>query len=99
MSEAPLPNYGNTDTVAVDNTIQRELDRHAIPDLTVDLESQLPPRALTSPSASNATIATKAFDSLPAYDSTTALGDAFARAESTDLADEDFDAPDRGDFH
>jgi hypothetical protein len=36
-------------------------------------------------------LAARAFDSSPAYDCTTAFGDAFAKAQSTDLSEEDAD--------
>ena len=99
MSDTPLPNVGSSDAEIVDKTIQRESDRFAAPELSVDPELHGSQLAFTSRSSTNATIATRAFDSRPAYDSTTALGDALARTESTDLADEDTGAPDdRGAF-
>ncbi len=97
MSDTPSPDLGSSDAKIVDKTIQGNWDRFANPDLSV-AESLRSPLAPTSPGSTNAINAVRAFDSLPAYDSTTALGDAFARAESIDLDDEDFDAPDHGAF-
>jgi hypothetical protein len=65
-----------------------------MPDLSVDPGSQRPPRILTSSNSTNSTIASKGFESLSAYNSTTALGDTFARAETNDLADGKIDAVD-----
>lgn len=92
MRETPLPSVGSSDAETVDNTIQRKWDKFAMPNLSVDPASQRPPlvRALSSPTSS--TIASRAFDSLPAFDSTTALGDAFTRAETIDVADNEVDA-------
>ena len=93
MSEHSLPNDGSSD--AVDSTIQRKWDRYAMPDLSVDAGSSPTPVALASPGSTNATIAVSSFDSLPTYGSSTALGDAFAKAEAIDLPlAEDFNTSD-----
>lgn len=89
MSETPLPNDGSADRQMADESVQHEWDRFAKPDLSSDRESHGSPLALTSRSSTNATIAIRAFDSLPAYDSTTAFGDAFAKVDLTDLPPEE----------
>jgi hypothetical protein len=83
MSEHSLPNDGSS--AAVDSTFQRKWNQYAMPDLSVDAESSPTPLALASPGSTNATIAVNSFDSLPTYGSSTALGDAFAKAEAIDL--------------
>ena len=94
MSDILPLSVSSSDDEIVDKAIQREWDRFGMPDYSVDHESHDSPLAPPLRSSTNVTFATRAFDSLPAYDSTTALGDAFARAESTDFTDEDTDAPD-----
>ena len=39
MSDAPVPNVGTSDAEILDQTIQREWDRFAMPDLSLDPES------------------------------------------------------------
>ena len=95
MRDTPLPNNGSADAQMADESVQREWDRFAMPDLSNERESHGLPLAITGRSTTTATIAIRAFDSLPAYDSSTALGDAFAKAELTDLPpEEDFKTSD-----
>jgi len=91
VSESLLSNADSTDAGVVDSTIQRMWDRYAMADQSFELDSVYPPRAFTSPRFTSAANATKIFDSLPELDSATAPSDAFAKAESIDLADEGFD--------
>lgn len=96
MSDKPLPNVRSSGIEIADETIQRAWDRFAMLDHSVDPESH---NSTPAPSSSNSvteTFAKKAFDSLMAYDSTTAVGDTFATAESSDRAVEDTYAPDDG---
>jgi hypothetical protein len=89
VSETPLPSVGSSDTETVENTIQRKWDKFAMPDLSVDPESQRPPLVRASSRPTSSANASRAFDSLPAFDSTTALGDAFARAETIEELSDD----------
>ncbi len=94
MSETPLPSVGSSDAKTVDNTTQRKWDKFAMPDLSVGPESQRPQLTRASSRPTSSANASRAFDSLPAFDSTTALGDAFARAETIDIANNEVDALD-----
>ena len=91
MSDAPLSNAGSFDAEAVDETIQREWDRFAMPDHSFDPSIHGSPLAADAGGSTNATVATSAFDSLAAYGSSIALDGDFTRAELTDLDDEDTD--------
>jgi hypothetical protein len=95
VSETTLPSNGSADAQLADESVQHDWDRFAKPDLSSNHESHGSRLALTSRSSTNATIAIRAFDSLPAYDSSTALGNAFAKADLTDFPpDEDFKTSD-----
>jgi hypothetical protein len=94
MNETPFPDRGSFEAQIDDEAIQRGWDRFAMADFSVDPELRGSRRAPTRRSSTNANIAVRGFDTLPAYNATTALGGAFARTESTDLADENTDAPD-----
>ncbi|MBW4079563.1 MAG: hypothetical protein HIU84_13880 [Acidobacteria bacterium] len=86
MSDAPPSDIGSGD--AVDQTIQRESDRFALPDLSFDPEADAPAPPLTAGSSIDVA-AVGAFDSLSPNEFMTSLGEAFARATSTHPTDED----------
>lgn len=90
MSDTPLPNVGSFGVEITDESVQQEWDRFAMPDLSGDGDSFSTPIALPA-RITKTSLAVRAFDSSPAYDSTTALGDAFAKAQSTDLSQDDAD--------
>ena len=99
MSDNPTSNDGSFDAEIIDNTIQRNWDRLVIPDLSVDPGTRRLPLAMTSSSATKATIAIRALDSLQSYDATTTLGDTVAKADSTVFAQDDIDVlSERGAF-
>jgi len=93
VSDTPLPNAGLSDAEIADQYVQREWDRFAMPDLSEEREPHLHAIALPAHHSSTAPVATSVYDSLPSYDSSTALGDAFAKAQSQDLAEEDTSVP------
>ena len=92
MSERLRSNNRSSDDVNVDETMQRVVERFAMPDLSVDPELPDSSPPVTPGGSTEQTFAKSAFDSLPAYDSTTALGEAFSKAEATKFSDEDIDA-------
>lgn len=95
VSDALLPNIGTSDDV--DETIQRQWDRFAMLDLSIDPEPDDPAPSLLARSSSDVATATGEVDSLRAHKFTIALGEAFARAKSTHQSDEDTNAThDRG---
>ena len=94
MSDAPLSNAGSFDAEVVDETIQREWDRFAMPDHSFDPSVHGSRLASEASASTNATNTTRAFDPLPAQSSTTSFGDVFAKAEVSDFVEEDADAPD-----
>jgi hypothetical protein len=57
-----------------------------MPDLSDDSDSYRLPLALTTRSSSDATLAMRMYDSSPAFESATTLGDAFANTKSTNLS-------------
>jgi len=91
VSDAPLPTVGSADAGVVDETIQREWDRFAMPDHSFDPSAHGAPLAPDAGGSANATVETGAFESLQAYGSSTALDGDFTRAELTNLDDEDTD--------
>jgi hypothetical protein len=82
VSDTPLPNVGSSDAEIVDETVQRAGGRFALRNPSIHRAWQRSPLALTPPTATNGTFAARAFDSPPARDSTTALGDVLAKVES-----------------
>jgi hypothetical protein len=93
VSDTPLPSVGISDAQITDQSVQREWDRFAAPQGSDGTESLPSPRALSRGGSTRATLALRVFDSAPAYDSTTALGDAFAKAQTGDPAEEDANVP------
>ena len=91
MSERLRSNNRSSDDVNVDETMQRVVERFAMPDLSVDPESPDSSPAVTAHGSTGEAFTKSAFDSLPAYDSTTVLGEAFSKAEATTFSDEDID--------
>ena len=97
MSETPLSPFGSSDAEIADQSVQRQWDRYAMPDLSGDQQSQQTPLALTVRSTTNATLVVQLYESSPAFGSTTSMGDAFAKAQSSDLTEDDHKLPlDRG---
>ena len=90
--DAPLPDLDSSGVETADESVQREWNRFAMTDCSVDGVSFSSPFAQPA-RAAKTTLTVRAFDSSPAYDSTTALGEAFAKANSTDLSHDDTDAP------
>jgi hypothetical protein len=84
VSDAPLPNIGSSGVEIADESVQRECDQFANPDLSNDRESHRAPLAIAGRSTTKKSLEMRVYDSSPAFESTTALGDAFARAQSTD---------------
>jgi len=93
VSDTGLPSVGSDDTDFAENAIQRQWDRFAMNDLSVDPS----PRLTTVPTSGNSTnspISIRAFESLPAYDLSLARGDTYAKADSNDNATVSTDDPD-----
>ncbi|MFZ1063311.1 MAG: hypothetical protein WAN30_07560 [Acidimicrobiales bacterium] len=88
MSDTPNPGVGITDAETADQSIQRAWDRYAMADLTGEPSPAPPPLELTTRSSSTSNSAMSLYESTPAFDSTTALGDAFAKAESGNFIEE-----------
>jgi hypothetical protein len=93
MSEPLPPTDGLSDAELADQSVQREWDRYAMPDFSGDQETQHSPLAPTARSSTDAIVPTRFYDSSPAFDSTTALGEAFAKAQASDFTNEDDYAP------
>jgi hypothetical protein len=74
-----------------EESVQREWNRFGMPDFS-DRDADLNPLALTSRSTTNSSLEMSLYDSSPAPQWRTALGDALAKAQSTDFTEEDFDA-------
>jgi hypothetical protein len=85
-----LPYVGSSAAEISDESVQREWDRSAMPDHSGDGDSFSTPIALRA-RITKTTLARWTNDSFPAYDSTTALGDAFAKAQSSDLSQDNAD--------
>jgi hypothetical protein len=93
VSDTPLSNVGSSDADATDESVQRAWDRYAMPDLSGDREPRRLPLAPPSHRTTNAPLDLNLYDSDPAFGSSTALSDAFARARSNDLAEDDAPPP------
>jgi len=89
-----LPSVGSDDTDFAENAIQRQWDRFAMNDLSVDPEPHGSPPVPTSGNSTNSPISIRAFESLPAYDLSLARGDTYAKADSNDNATVSTDDPD-----
>ena len=88
MSDTPLPSDGPSDAEIADRSVQREWDRYAMPDLSAKKEPHSSPTDPPPSSSAYEVPATRFYDSYPAFGSTTALGEAFARAESAEAEGE-----------
>lgn len=88
MNDTPLPNVGSSAVETADESVQRGWDRFAMPDHSGDGDSFSTPISLPA-RIMKTTLAKWTNNSFPAYDSTTALGDAFAKAQSTDVSQDD----------
>ena len=84
MSDTPLPSDGPSAAEIADQSVQREWDRYAMPDLSAKREPHSSPTDPPPSGSTNENPDTRFYDSYPGFSSTTALGEAFARAESTD---------------
>ena len=62
-----------------------------MPDLSNGLENQKKSPALRARDSTNATVVIRAFDSHPAYDPSTALGEAFNKAGASVLVINEFE--------
>jgi hypothetical protein len=79
--DTPLSDVDSSGVETVDDSVQREWNRFAMTDRSVDghsFSTLLGRRARVA----TTTLAVRAFDSSLAYDSTTALGEAFTKANS-----------------
>jgi hypothetical protein len=85
MSDVPRADAGSFDAEIADQFVQRQSDRFAMPDLSGDGEVRSSVLRHPSRRSTNPTLEVRVYDSFPAYSSTTALGDAFAKANSTGL--------------
>ncbi len=93
MSRSPISGVRAPEPDGDDQSVQRAWDRYAMPDLSSASETRSSPLALPARSSTNATLEIQVYDSSPSFGSTTALSDAFAKAESADLAEEDPELP------
>ncbi len=84
MSDTPVPDVNSLYVEIADESVQPPR-KAAVTHAADNVESQ---PARTSPRSTNATVAAKFYDSSPAFRSTTALGDAFAKVELAELADQ-----------
>lgn len=91
MSDTPLPHIESSGVETLDESVQSAGDRFAMPDGSNGLRAQRAPLAITGRSRTNAGIELMAYDSSPAFKSTTALSDAFTRAKSRELSNDDAD--------
>lgn len=91
MSDKSVPSVASNGAETGDESVQREWDRFAMPDFSDERDSHRNPLSITGRSTTNAGLEMRVYDSLPAYGSSTALGDALARATSHDLPEEDAD--------
>lgn len=87
MSDTPVPDVNSLYVEIADESVQTPR-KAAVTHAADNVESQPMRSARTSPRSTNATVAAKFYDSSPAYRSTTALGDAFAKVELAELADQ-----------
>jgi hypothetical protein len=94
MSEVPHTGVGSSDAKIDDQFVQGPGDRFAMPDLSGDGEVRSSVSRHPSRRSTNPTLEGRVYDSFPAYSSTTALGDAFAKADSTDVTVEVVDVAD-----
>jgi len=93
VSRTPISGVRPPDPDGDDQSVQRAWDRYAMPDLSSESDAPRSRLALLARSSTNATLEVEVYDSSPSFGSTTAMSDAFAKAESPVLAEEDPEKP------
>ncbi len=94
MRDTPPPTADSSDAGNAEERIQRRWDRFAMPDHSVDPESDDASLIFSPRTWTDGTFVTGPSDSFPVYDTTTGLDEIFASTKAIDVAVEDASTPD-----